>query len=84
MREKYERARRRFWIWLYRQAQRRLPEDWYDEVWAVFIQQRIAELQSRALPDEYIELLLSEARAGVPWELGREYRPAVREIRDER
>jgi len=84
VREKYERARRRFWIWLYRQAQRRLPDDWRDQTWEAFIQERIEEMRGRGVPDDYIQLVLSEVKAELPWEIGREYRIEDREIRDER
>lgn len=74
----------RFWIWTYHQAQRRLPDDWMDEVWSLFIRERIGEMQRRGLPDDYIQLVMSDFVAEAPWETGREFRIDAREIRDER
>jgi len=74
----------RFWIWAYEQCRKHLPEGYRDEIWASFIAERIQELQARALPDDYIQLLLSEAKAGLMVDSGREYRVEVREIRDQR
>jgi len=78
-----EEAADRFWIWLYQEASRHLPENYHDQVWASFLEQKMDDMRSSGVPDEFILYLADEQMIEpVYGSLGRESREVTREVRD--
>jgi hypothetical protein len=84
MAEKYGYADR-FWLWLYRQARKRLPRGYRDEIWQTFVQEKMEQLRTSGYPDEFILFLAEDVELRILGESGfREIREQFRDIRDDR
>ena len=79
-REKAANAVEKGWIWLYHLSQRHLPEGWYDEVWALFVDSRLKELRGYVADDVLLILVQDLEDEGIA-DRGREMRSGDRELR---